>query len=92
MCVASVYASSYVKLAHEGPVIRGENCEICLMGGSVQKMNDDNSYTSAGVVGGVTLGVVLLIALILVSFYYRRRLKRLKYELAYETYAADQTF
>ncbi|GFU20644.1 protein draper [Nephila pilipes] len=51
------------------------------MGRSVRKMDDDNSYTSAGV---VTLGVVLLIALILVTLYYRRRSKRLKDELAHE--------
>ncbi|GFU18873.1 EGF-like domain-containing protein [Nephila pilipes] len=35
----------------------GENCEIRLMGQSVQTMDEDNSYTSAGVVGGVTLAV-----------------------------------
>ncbi|GFT04256.1 hypothetical protein NPIL_64591 [Nephila pilipes] len=53
----------------------GENCEIHLMGQSVQKKDDDNSSTSAGVNGGVTLAVVLLIVLILVTLYYRRRLK-----------------
>ncbi|GFT02425.1 hypothetical protein NPIL_83421 [Nephila pilipes] len=67
----------------------GDNSEIRLMGQSVKKMDDDNSSTSAGVVGGVTLAIVLLIALILVTLYYRRHLKRLKDELAYETYAAD---
>lgn len=55
------------------------------MGQSVQEMGDGSGSTSAGVVGGVTLAIVLLIAIVLVVLYYRRRLKRLKDELAYVT-------
>lgn len=58
------------------------------MGQSVQKIEDDGS-SSAGVVAGVTLAIILLVAIILVVLYYKRRLKRLKDELAYVTYAAD---
>lgn len=50
---------------------------------------EDDAATSAGVVGGITLAIISLIIIIGVIIYYRRRLQRLKNELAYVTYAAD---
>ncbi|XP_076332179.1 uncharacterized protein LOC143237141 [Tachypleus tridentatus] len=69
---------------------RGEKCDSRYTGKIVRTYEEGRTETSSlGLVIGVTLVVVLVVIVLLIFVYYRRKVKRLKSELAYVTYTAD---
>jgi hypothetical protein len=67
----------------------GENCDIRLAGFSIQEDESESKSSSGGLIAGICVTCILLVIALFIVVYYRKRLEKLKHEMAYVSYTAE---